>query len=159
MKKILTAALAAIFASPALGEDKTEPSIADLDFFIGEWEGNSRFFYPREPEREDAFEASCTSCKYILKETYIQCDTSWTRNSDQRTRTLRLMLNYNALDEGYQVLYIYDNWPRHVSYLIHYDEEIGAYVGMSDFEDGAGATGKERIEWRVSADGTAGVCC
>ncbi len=139
-------------AAPVIAEKEENPSIADLGFLVGEWEGRSTFYYPREEGRVRAYEKSRTRCSYILKNTYIQCDTSWTRDGGGE-RTLRLHLNYNNLDKGYQVLYIYDNWPRHVSYLMQYDEEKKAFVGFSNFEDSDGVAGKERVLWRPSADG------
>lgn len=148
----MIATLAAL-ALPALAnEEVKEPSIKDLEFLVGEWVGQSTFYYPRRDDREISHETTHTLCQYILKNTYIQCDTSWTR-PDGRVRTLRLHLNYNALDEGYQVLYIYDNWPRHVSYLMQYDSVRGVFAGESIFENSEGVSGRERVEWRVSDDG------
>lgn len=132
-------------------ETDKEPSIKDLDFLIGTWEGQSTFLYPRDEERSPANETVKVSCAYVLKDTYIQCDTAWT-NSDDRTRTFRLHFNHNRLDEAYQVLFIYDNWPRHVSYLLNYDDSEDAYIGLSEFEDADGETGEERVEWRLSED-------
>jgi hypothetical protein len=87
-----------------------------------------------------------------LKDTYIQCDSAWAR-ADGRVRTLRWHINYNAIDGGYQKLFIYDNYPRHVSYLLHYEQALGAYVGLSEFEEADGTTGDERVEIRVSEAG------
>ena len=151
--KILAASIVCLVAaSPAWAQAyESQPSIADFGFLIGDWEGQSTFLYPREEGREQSQETVSTTCKYVLKETYIQCDTAWT-NAEDRTRTFRLHFNYNQLDEGYQVLFVYDNWPRHVSYLLHYDDKAGAYIGLSDFEDSDGVSGQERVEWRVSDD-------
>ena len=133
--------------------DELEKSIADLDFLIGDWRGEAVLSYPREDGRDPRRENVEASCAYILNNTYIQCDTAWTRE-DGATRTFRLHFNYNALDEGYQTLFVYDNWPRHVSYLLHYDDNKGAYVGRSEFEDDDGVAGEERVIWRVAADGS-----
>ena len=126
-------------------------SIADLDFLIGDWTGQSTFTYPREAGRTKSHEDVRAHCAHILKNTYIQCDTWWT-NSEGRTRIFRLHFNYSKLDNAYQTLFVYDNWPRHVSYFLNYDEARNVYVGESDFEDAEGQGGRERIEWRVSAD-------
>lgn len=149
----LPLAAAAIFAliAPAYAQDDGR-SIRDLDFFIGDWEGRSTFLYPRDETREPAHEDVRASCSAILKETYIQCDTTWTR-ADGRIRTFRLHFNYNDRDDGYQTLFIYDNWPRNVSYLLQYDDAEGAYVGRTTFETGEGVAGEERVVWRVSDDG------
>jgi len=146
-------AMVALFASPVMAQAEETPSIADFDFLVGDWEGDSIFYYPREKGRMQAHEKTKTSCVYILENTYIQCDASWTRD-DGRERMLRMHLNYNKLDEGYQILYIYANWPRNVSYLMHYDETEKAFIGMSDYELSDGTRGTERVLWRPSSDGT-----
>lgn len=144
--------LTCLAAMPGIAtEPENEKSINDLEFLIGEWEGQSTFLYPRDEDRSPAHETVQVSCAYVLKDSYIQCDTAWT-NADDRTRTFRLHFNHNQLDEAYQVLFIYDNWPRHVSYLLNYDESKNAYIGFSEFEDAEGGTGEERVEWRLSDD-------
>lgn len=144
--------LALLAPSFSLAEE-TEKSISDLDFLIGDWRGEAVLSYPREESRDPRHENVVAACAYILKNTYIQCDTEWTRE-DGVTRSFRLHFNYNALDEGYQTLFVYDNWPRHVSYLLHDADKLGAYVGTSEFEDDDGVSGQERVIWRVSADGS-----
>ena len=129
-----------------------ENSIRDLDFFIGEWRGEATLSYPREEGREPRDETVSVSCDYILKDTYIQCDTAWTR-ADGRTRTFRLHFNHIEDENAYQTLFIYDNHPHHVSYPLRYNKESKAYLGASDFEMDDGVAGKERIVWRVSEDG------
>lgn len=131
---------------------KTEKSIKDLEFLIGAWRGEATLSYPREEKRSARLETVEAECRYILKNTYIQCDTAWTRE-DGQVRTFRLHFNYNHLDEAYQTLFIYDNWPRQVSYLFNYDVEANAYIGLSAFEDSIGVSGQERTLWRITNDG------
>ena len=148
---LLSAAAAFSFCtiSSAQGE---ENSIRNLDFFIGEWRGEATLSYPREEGREPREETVAVSCNYILKDTYIQCDTAWTR-ADGRTRTFRLHFNHIEEDNVFQTLFIYDNYPHHVSYPLRFDAKTNAYLGSSDFEMDDGVAGSERIVWRVSEDG------
>ena len=151
--RILAISAACLLVVPSVfaQEDADTPSIADLDFFIGEWEGRSTLFFPYDEEREPIREETSAVCKYILKETYIQCDTAWTR-TDGRTRTFRLHLNYNEEEGGYQTLFIYDNWPGIANYALKYEAAADKYVGFTDFENDDGETVGERIVWRVSSD-------
>ena len=153
MKKIIAASILAMQLSPtfAFGQE-AEQSIKDLDFLIGAWRGEATLSYPREKNRDARLETVAAECGYILKNTYIQCDTVWTRDGGI-SRTFRLHFNYNNLDHAYQTLFVYDSWPRHVSYLVNYDTKADAYIGLSDFEDEEGVSGQERILWRVSEDG------
>jgi hypothetical protein len=152
MKKIYASVALVALCSSAFAQEESDPSISDMDFLIGEWEGQSTFLYPREEERAQMHESVAARCDYILNDSYIQCDMSMTR-PDERVRNLRLHFNYNRLDEDYQVLFIYDRWPRNVSYLLHFDAERNVYTGFSDFETSDGIAGQERIEWSVSDDG------
>ncbi len=153
MKKIITSSLVVIYILPALafGQER-EKSIEDLGFLVGAWRGEATLSYPREENRSARLETVEAACAYVLKDTYIQCDTAWTRE-DGETRTFRLHFNYNDLDGAYQTLFVYDNWPRQVSYLLNYDAKASAYIGLSDFEDSDGVAGQERTFWRVSEDG------
>ncbi len=148
----MTASVFFFVSMPSIANDGvSKQSIKDLDFLIGEWEGQSTFFYPRDEGRTPSHETVRVLCQYVLKDTYIQCDTAWT-NAQNQTRTFRLHFNHNQLDKAYQLLFIYDNWPRHVSYLLNYDDDQKAYFGFSEFEDANGQTGQERVEWRLSDD-------
>jgi len=151
--RTIMASVVIMCSLPASGlAQEPEKSIKDLNFLIGAWRGEATLSYPREVNRNARSETVEAECRYILKETYIQCDTAWTRE-DGDTRTFRLHFNYNSLDHAYQTLFIYDNWPRQVSYLLAYDAKAGVYAGQSDFEDSEGVSGQERIFWRVSEDG------
>lgn len=143
------AGLAALTA-PAIAAEK---SLDDFAFLIGEWEGRSTFLFEREEGREPVHEDVRATCGYILKKTYIQCDTQWTRDGDGRKRTFRVHFNYNALDETHQILFLYDNWPRHFAYPLKFDETENAFVGLSTFENSDGVEGNERVLWSVSQDG------
>lgn len=137
---------------PVMAQSAAGPSIRDLDVFIGEWEGRSTFLFPRDEGRAPAHEDVTAVCKYVLKETYIQCDTAWTR-SDGRTRTFRIHFNYNEEEGGYQTLFIYDNWPGISKYVLRYDSDAGDYVGFTEYENNDGVIVDERIVWVVSQDG------
>lgn len=151
MKSYLYVALIAMTPCAALAEESKATTVADLDFLIGVWSGRSTFLYPREDGRAPAHEEAQATCAYILNETYIQCDTAWAR-PDGRRRAFRL--HFNTLEDGYQTLFLYDNWPRHVSYVLRYDSGNGVYIGGGSFVDSNGVAGEERVEWRFSADGT-----
>lgn len=151
--RILAISTACLLAgSPAFAQvEESDTSIVDFDFLIGEWEGRSTFLYPRDEGRAPAHEDVAAVCQYILKETYIQCDTAWTR-ADGRTRTFRIHFNYNGEEGGYQTLFIYDNWPGISNYVLRYDDDAEAYVGFTEYENNDGVTVDERIVWRVSRD-------
>ena len=143
----------ALFTHGGAESQSGERSIDELAALIGDWEGTSTLFSPRRPEAKQRWEDVTFSCDWILKRTYIACDTKWTRRDKYRNRTFKLFFNYNSVDEGYQTLFIYDNWPRSVSYLIQGGEARGQYIGFVEFESGDGVSGKERIVWQFSEDG------
>lgn len=128
---------------------KDEPTAEDLGFLIGDWAGEALHFYPREPGRLQRKEESRAECKYILRETYVQCDTVWT-SEDGPERRLRL--HFNAMGSAYQVLFLYDNWPHHVAYPLTYDLDRRVFRGSSSFQNSDGTEGFERVEWNVSED-------
>jgi len=151
--RILIIASACLLAAPSAYAQSAEssPSIADFDFFIGEWEGRSTFLFPRDEGRDPAHEDVTAVCKYILRETYIQCDTAWTR-ADGRTRAFRIHFNYNDDEGAYQTLFIYDNWLGISNYALNYSADADEYVGFTDFENNDGVMIDERIVWSVSSD-------
>lgn len=148
---ISTACMLAVPSAFAQVEDNA-PSIADLDFLIGAWEGQTTFFFPRDNDREPAHEEADRTCQYILANNYIQCDSTMTR-SDGRSRSLRSHFNYDPEETAYQALYIYDNWAGHVTYHIRRGEEANTYVAFMDYTTPEGVAADERIEWRLSEDG------
>jgi hypothetical protein len=147
MKRILFTVLAAF----PLAAHAAEPSIADLDFLIGEWQGQSTFHFPREPERERLNEAARASCGYALKDTYIVCDVAFTR-PEGRTRTLRIHFNHNPEAGAHQALFLYDNWAEFVSLSLRYDDASKGYVAYAEYYGPNGEVGEERIVWRASDD-------
>ena len=151
--RLLAISAACMLAAPSVyaQEDASSPSIKDFDFFIGEWKGRSTFLFPRDEGRASAHEDVTAVCQYVLKETYIQCDTAWTR-ADGRTRTFRIHFNYNGEEGGYQTLFIYDNWPGISNYVLRHDVDAGEYVGFTEYENNDGVIVDERIVWRISPD-------
>lgn len=126
-------------------ESKTE----DLEFLIGNWEGEAEHYYPREPGKPGRVEKSRAKCRYILQKAYILCKTVWTRGDGQERR---FHLHFNALDSAYQVLFLYDGWPRHVAYPLTLNANRDVFLGSSEFENSDGTEGSERVEWSISND-------
>jgi hypothetical protein len=137
----------------------SSPQVASQDtsniigIFEGEWEGNATAYFPRDKNRENREEVVKAECKKILKDTYIQCSTSWTR-TDGRTRTLMIFLNYDNENKNHEILFIYDNWPGKVKYKLYYNEEERKFTGSDTFTAPGGIAAEERVEWFISTDGS-----
>jgi hypothetical protein len=139
----------ACVAEPALAEEKGAP-MAPLEFLVGAWEGRSTFHFPRDPDRTPFEETGRMSCDYILKRTYILCESEWTR-ADGKTRGMRI--HFNRGEKLLRSLYIYDNWLGAISMDISVDSAPNTLLSFIDYEGPGGAPGKEKIVWTVSTAG------
>lgn len=152
-KKILLGVLAATIALTAANAQETrrERSINDLEFLIGDWEGTATNFHASRPGRDPTIETMTRSCAFILKDTYIRCLDTMTR-SDGRNRTISVHFNYNNRRNRYQSLYVYDDWHRHLSYLM-VARSRHSFTGLLNLDEEDHGTGFERINWNISEDG------
>lgn len=145
--------LHAVSASPA-----SENGDAALDFLIGVWEGQSTHFFPRREDRAPVSEDVIFDCASVLKGTYVRCSTAWTRRDKKTTRTFLLYVNRVEPDGSLQVLYIYDNWPDHVSYPLRPDSVMQqttrerVFHGELATTDAEGRRVSERITWTFSSN-------
>lgn len=149
MKKITFLMALLCLSTSIAAQHDAKLTTKDLDFFIGEWKGEAVHYYPRDVSRETRTESVSAICDYILNQTYIKCETVWTTEGGKERKFL---LHLNALEDTYQLLFMYDNWPRHVSYPLQYIAEKGIYMGESSFVGGDGIVGEERVEWLISED-------
>ena len=145
------------FAVLILGCIVGVPTIADelalsLDVFAGEWAGEATAYFPRREDRDDRHEDVELHCEQVLKNTYVQCRSSWT-TTDGRTRELLVFWNFDEESDRYQILYLYDNWPGKVNYELAYDAATRTLKGSDTFEGPGGVAAKERVEWTFAEDG------
>ncbi len=122
-----------------------------LGFFVGKWEGKATLFSPRGTNKL-RIESVTFTCIKVLKETYVQCKSTWT-NIDRKTRDLITFWNYDKQNDQYEILYIYDNWPGKVNYPLKYDSGKRLLTGSDTFKGPDGVAAKEKVEWSISKNG------
>lgn len=143
---LLLAAPGAVVAGESL------PGGQVLDRFMGRWHGTATAYFPRRPERETRDETVEVNCERALKETYVECHSKWTDQAGVM-RELRMFWNYHPRDGRFEILYLYDNWPGKVQYLLDYDPEKRSLTGRDSFEGPGGVSAEEIVSWQFAADG------
>lgn len=110
MRRIFTLMLLLCSMAAAAGSASgQEPSIAQLDWLIGEWT-----FEDVELDGEYR-ETGTRVCSYALGDEYIVCES---RGVDHRARerSYRWYFNYNAQDQRYEITSLFQGYPRKLLY-------------------------------------------
>ncbi|WP_422359582.1 hypothetical protein [Reichenbachiella sp.] len=133
-------------------ESKKFEPLPILHAFVGEWTGEATAYYPRDTSKESRFESIRAVGKKMLKETYVEIQSTWTQ-ADGTSRELLELVNYHVRKDSFQVLYLYDNWPGRVDYPLSYNEETRTFNGYDTFIARGGIPAEEKVEWILSEDG------
>jgi len=135
--------------TPAFAADSTTL----MDKYVGRWEGTGTLYYPRDTSRAPRIEHVVASFERVLKGTYVEGNTSWTRTTDGRVRDLKIFFNYDDEQKAYQVLFLYDNWGGIVRYPLTVDTASWLLKGQDTFSAPDGTPAEEHVEWWFSDDG------
>lgn len=142
------------WASVSLGQAPETDFSPDevLEQFIGRWQGSATARFPRRPERALRQESVVADCKKALKATYVECRSQWT-STEGAIRELRMFWNFHPSEGQFEILYLYDNWPGKVQYLLEYDAEARTLTGRDSFEGPGGIAAEEVVTWQFAEDG------
>lgn len=153
MKNIWVIICLSLICGTAHAETATStPSMALLDPLIGDWQGTTRHFRPRDAEIDERTETLEGTCRPILDGYYVECITELTR-PDGRTRALHSYTNYNAANENFEFLLIFRGWSGKIIYPLDWNDEEKMFVGFHDDETRDGTPVKVRVEFGFSEDG------
>ena len=139
------------FGQSQLNKIDSVRAVKLLNAFVGEWGGEATAYFPRDKDRKNRKEKVVVTGKKILGESYIECNTNWTQSSGEN-RELNIYLNYDKKKSLIDILFLYDDWPGKVNYLLGYDEKSRTLSGVDTFTTSKGIKGKERVEWWISED-------
>ncbi len=115
----------------AQDENKQKPSVQDLDFLIGTWDLDFKFYDTHKPEIGVWFtEKGAMVCeygmlkdgvpKYIICSGQLKCDSG--RFKD-RQREFKTFIRYGNFVNGFERIGLYSNWPGTAKELLFYRSE------------------------------------
>lgn len=105
---LLSAPLVVLLASPCWGAG--EPGIERLEWMIGEWR------FDDQEVNGDYRETGTRSCVWTLDKKYIQCKNTGT-NHRGKTRTTVWYINFNSMDQRYEMVGMFGDYPRKNLYV------------------------------------------
>ena len=123
-----------------------------LDVFVGEWEGHSTAYFPRDKDRPNREETVKVVGTKVLNGNYIQCISNWL-SIEGRNRELFIYFNFDKKNSAYKVLFLYDDWGEIVHYPLTYNTGERIFRGIDTFTISKGIKGEEHVEWWISEDG------
>lgn len=85
-----------------------EPSIRQLEGWIGSWKVEEVFLPGSKDENRTKSERRC---EYILNNTYIRCETK-EYSIKSGTREYQFFINYNNAFKRFEMISIYSNWSQ-----------------------------------------------
>ena len=138
-------------AGAATGAAQPPESTRDLDFFVGQWTGESRFTPAFTPGAETRHEQVRAQCAPVLTGAYVQCDIQL-RRSDGRERGVMFLLNFNEVSGQHEILVLASNYGAETSYPLERSAD-GAWIGQVPTRTRDGREATERIVYRLSPDG------
>lgn len=97
-----------------------EPSIKDLDAFIGTWNVEEATI---ADERREVNERGIRTCSYALSDTYISCETRSRFEKTGKERVYKFLINYNQVDKRFEMVGVYSNWGRKNLYTFTVQKE------------------------------------
>jgi Protein of unknown function (DUF1579) len=136
----------------ACGTADPVKSTKDLEFFVGSWKGESSFlpaFTPGAERRDASFTAEC---RYVLFQSYIQCDIVF-RRPNGRERGVMALWNFDGVSGQYRGTTLSSNYGAKSNYSIAWDDQERAYVGYLPTKTADGRDATERLVFRLSEDG------
>lgn len=105
---------ALLLGMTASGAPKTQ-SIRDLDWLIGSWD-----FVDVSVTRKYR-ETGTRTCSYTLDEKYLVCQSIGTSQSGKE-RTYIFFLNYNSIDDRFEMVAMFGDYPRKNLYIVEVSE-------------------------------------
>ncbi|MGE0594843.1 MAG: hypothetical protein AB7P07_00635 [Hyphomonadaceae bacterium] len=151
--KLVFLACATMATMASHAHAQTAPSVRDFSFLIGEWRGDAAFLRPFQPDAGPLRETVEAECRYILRETYVQCHTRWTRPDTGRIREVVMLWNFNEQSGQLEALFLASNYGAESGYAVHWDERERAFVGLTSTQTPDGAPAQERSLYIPGADG------
>ena len=136
-------------AAPRKGETR---SVRELAFLLGQWTGKAELRPVGRPGTASVQETSQTLCQPVLKGTYVQCATTFSR-ADGRSRSVISYFNYDPESGSMRERVLATGWGGISDYPIAFEAGAREWVGSSRTTDAQGRPADERITWNVLPDG------